>query len=193
MNRKRIQALGFTLILVLVLISACAAPRAKANPLVTAQSCPTAEPQSCPTTAALAQPAMNDWRVGFNSEVNLRITYSPGDKCSVEMVKPVHSVTHFWYEIVVNDQTYQNYMVGAVTLISKDKTLKDLKDYNEQHKGDPTPPSWVDIQLLEIVPPMSRTLHSIPMPEGPLYVLCFVQGPVDQQAIDVFGPFDLAP
>lgn len=192
MNRKRIPALSFSLILILVLISACAAPQAKANPSVPTQSCPTAEPQSCPTTAALAQPAMNDWRVGYNDLVNLRVTYSPGDKCSVEVVKPVASVTHFWYEIVVNDQAYQNYLVGAVTL-SKDKTLKDLEDFDKQNKGTVTPPSWVDIQLMEIVPPMSRTLHGIPMPEGPLYILCFVQGPVEQQVIDEFGPYDMAP
>lgn len=181
MNRKWMKVLGFTLVLVMLCVSGCAAPQAKANP--------PAETQPCPTAGVLVQQTMNDWRVGYNTDANLRITFNPGDKCSVEVVKPIKSVSALWYEIVVNDQTYQNYMVGAVTLIG-DKTLKDLEDFNKQNKG-PTPPSWVDIQLLEIVPPMSRTLHAIPMPDGPLYILCFIQGPAEQQVIDEFGPFDL--
>lgn len=191
MNRKRVTGMSLTLALILVLVSACTAPQAKAN-LPTTQSCPTAEPQSCPTPALLAQPPMDDWRVDYNDEVNIRVTFDSGDKCNVEMVKPARDLTYLRYEIVVNDQTYENYLVAGLTLF-EGKTLKDLEDYDEMAKGPVNAPPFSDIQLLDIVAPMSRTLIAIRIPKSPIYFVCIVEGPVEQQIIDEFGPFDIVP
>ncbi len=161
-----------------LLFSGCAEQQATSDPIN--------KTQSCPTAGTLVQPSMNDWRVDYNDYLNARITFSPGDKCSLEELAAVAN-QQFIYEIVVNDQTYQNYMVAAVTL-DEGKTIKDLEDYSKTMIGVVPPPSFSKLQLMEIVPPMSRTLHAVPMPVSPIYLVCIVQGPSEQQGIQVLGP-----
>ena len=84
--------------------------------------CPTAEPKSCPTAASQTGSAINNWRWQFSSAAKV-ITYEPGDKCSKEIINPITD-PGMNYAIVVNDQTYQNYVVSMFTL-DPGKTLKD--------------------------------------------------------------------
>ncbi len=94
------------------------------------------------------------------------------------------------YEIVVNDQTYQNYIVGAVKL-EAGKTLKDLQDYSQSTSINLAPPSWATLYLLDFVEPLSRTFHGVTLTGDPLYFSCLVQGPGDQRVIDNFGPVNI--
>jgi hypothetical protein len=133
---------------------------------------------------------MDAWRIDYADSANVRITFSPGDKCSMDIMQPVTNA-EFGYEIVVDDQTYQNYVVVALTL-DEGKTIADLEKYDEMAIGVVPPPSFSDIRTLEVVPPMSRTWHGMDMPVSPIYFVCIIEGPDAQRAIDEFGPVDIA-
>src|SRR4030066_2012391 len=115
MNHKQLFTHGIMLMLV-VLLTACAAP--------TATPCPTNAPQSCPTAMVQPPPTPNAWRPGYTGGIptNVIITFDPGNKCSMKVISPI-SGSYFsplWnqltYDIVVNDQTYQNYLVWAYSV-----------------------------------------------------------------------------
>ncbi len=172
MNHKHSFVRSLILFLLLLFLAGCASPK----------------------TLGLAE--MNAWRIDYNDSLaNARITFSPGDKCSLDILQPKEAgmgsgYPDYAYEIVVNDQTYQNYMVGIVTL-DEGKTLKDLEAFDKTAIGTVRPPSFSNLQTLDIVPPMSRTFHAMKMPDSPIYFGCFVQGPDDQRVIDEFGPVEV--
>lgn len=96
------------------------------------------------------------------------ITIDPGGKCSIEAIDS-YDGAGLAYEIVVNDQTYQNYMVLALSL-EKGKTYKDLQDYNDKFGGKlGNPPSWSKFEAVNIVSPMSRTVNAPSIDTVPLY------------------------
>jgi hypothetical protein len=194
---NHIKFFTYSIMLVLTLIlSACASPatpEATSEPLAasTAESlvCPTTAPQDC-LTASLRAPVLNEWRWGTTRAANYIITFEPGDKCMMEYNNPIDG-NKVSYEIVVNDQTYQNYMVFALSL-EEGKGYKDLEAYNAEggdHNVDPPP--WSDLQIWEIVSPMSRTWHGLPPYEGTLYFVCAVQGPEDQMLIETFDGINI--
>ncbi|MFZ0534649.1 MAG: hypothetical protein WAM09_15850 [Anaerolineales bacterium] len=206
MNHKLILTRGIALILVMLVVTGCATPQAKPCPTSAPQACPTTElpsfptsvPQSCPTAAGQAVPEMNTWRWNYAGGIptNIIITFDPGDKCSMEIVNPVY-VSYFsksWnqvsYEIVVNDQTYENYVVWVG---SNDpgttQAQMDAVDPNDTS----SPPSWVNLIQGTIVYPMSRTFHTgaIDITEGPLYITCMVQGPDALRVIGALGPLNV--
>lgn len=192
MNHTKYVHRAITLLLVTLVLAGCATPATAPAALPTAAPCPTSAPQSCPTAAALAVPTPDAWRKTYTTEyVNVRITFDPGKKCSLDILKPTHS-PEFAYEVIVNDAAFTNYMVGAVTL-AEGKTLKDLEKYDQSAKGIVPPPSYATIKLLDVVPPMSSTWHGATLPVGDVYFICFIEGPDPQQPFEEFGPVKIQP
>jgi len=151
----------------------------------------TTSPQECPTQA-LSGPVLNQWRWDFTSDrSNVIITFDPGDKCSLEFIKPT-DVRNLGFDIVVNDETYQNYLVAILSL-DEGKGIEDLKAYNMQHdRKNIMPPPWSTIEGIEIVQPMSRTLHFVQAVSSPVYFVCLVQGPDAQRIIEEFDGIDIS-
>ncbi len=180
MNQKKLITRTLSLLLVALIFTSCAS----ATPAATQAACPTSAPLSCPTTQAEIQPAVNDWRMGFSDLANVVITFDTGDKCTLDVKNSVFDPA--WsYEIIVNDQTYQNYIVSVVQL-GVGKTLKDLEEYNKPNPVEP--PGWSYMRTLEIVQPNSSTFHGITLSGTPAYFVCLVQGPGDQKVIGNLGP-----
>ncbi len=185
MNHSKYALLAITLILATLVITGCGTPQAAA--------CPTSAAQSCPTAAAQVQPTMDAWRNLYNDmHTNVRITFDAGKKCSMDILTPSQpQAGEFIYEIIVNDNTYSNYMVGAGAL-AEGHTKADLEAYNESNTGKVAPPSFFDLESLDIVPPMSRTWHGAPITASQIYFICFIEGPDPQTGIQVLGPVDVA-
>lgn len=193
MNYKQFVTRGIVLALVL-LLSACTSPKTTSDSTSDLQSCPTAEPQSCPTAAVQAIPEMNAWRLGWTRDAaNVIITFEPGDKCSMDIIHPITG--NDWntlnYEIVVNDQTYQNYLVDAFT-VDPGMTPEDILNAPPPVSSS-IPPSYVHLKEVTFINPMSRTLQAaeITITEGSFYFICSVQDPGDLRIIASLGPLEV--
>jgi hypothetical protein len=203
MNHNKFVIRTIALILVTVVVAGCASPTAtpcptavpQQCPTAAMQECPTAAVQSCPTAAAQAMPEVNAWRSGY-IPANVIITFDPGDKCSMKVIHPITgsdwntSWNQLTYNIVVNDQTYQNYVMWIETL-DPGKTLADLEAIPPTSTN--TPPYYVHLLQADIVNPGSRTFHYGPVDntEGPLYFTCMVQGPGGLRIISQLGPLEM--
>jgi hypothetical protein len=190
MNHKLILTSVIALFMVMLVVTGCATP--KATP------CPTSAPQSCPTVAAQALPEVNGWRWSYTGGIptNVIITFDKSDQCSMEVINPVRAsyFNQAWnqvsYEIVVNDQTYQNYVVwiGSVDPGTTQAQIDAVDKY-----ATSSPPSWLNLIQGTIVYPMSRTFHTgaIDITEGPLYFTCMVQGPDNLKIIGNLEPLEV--
>jgi hypothetical protein len=198
MNHKQLFTHGFMLILV-ILLSACATTKSTSNPTAAPVSCPTSAAQACPTAAAQAVPEMSAWRLGFTGGIplNVIITIEPGDKCSMEIIYPV-AESYFnplWnqlsYDIVVNDQSYENYVIFVYSV--DPGTTQAQMDAPGPDPSLGEPPSWMNIITGDVIYPMTRTFHTsaIDISEGPLYFSCFAQGPGKLKAIGDLGPMEV--
>jgi hypothetical protein len=197
MNRKNTYTFCIALILISIIASGCTAAKAGPCPTVAPLACPTAPAslqcptsalQACPTAAAQAVTKMSTWRQTISSLSNIVITIDPGDKCSVTVSKPLTSDIIF-YEIVVNDQAYPNYLIGIETL-DPGKTLDDLEALPKKTTAEP---AWVSVDLESDVGPMSRTWAkgSFDPAKGPLYVTCLVEESNFLKVIGNFGPIEV--
>jgi hypothetical protein len=179
MNHKLFFTRGIIL-LVAILLSACAA--------TAATPCPTSEPQACPTLEQQTLPALDTFRWGLSNEAHVVITFNPGDQCSMEIV---NTVIEPWlnYEIVVNDKTYQNYGVWVETLMPG-YSIKDLEAWPY---GVDTPPPYINVIRINAVNPMSRTISGgeIDTSKGPFYFTCFIEGPDALKVIGNLGPVEV--
>jgi hypothetical protein len=190
MNPKWILKSWIAILLAALVLAGCAStktdPCPTSAPCPTAQACPTA--QVCPTAAAQAATKMSAWRQTISSLSNIVITIDPGDKCSVTVSKPLTSDIIF-YEIVVNDQAYPNYLIGIETL-DPGKTLDDLEALPKKTTAEP---AWVSIDLESDVGPMTRTWAkgSFDPAKGPLYVTCLVEESNSLKIIGNFGPIEV--
>jgi hypothetical protein len=185
MKRSRVYPLAIGFLLVVMVVSSCAAPATTSVPTTAAQSCPTAAPQSCPTTVAQVMPKLSGWKQYAFSLGNVVITFDKGDKCSMKVINPLTS-PELNYEIVTNDTTYQDYMVVYMTL-DKGKTLADLQAW----KTADSPPFAHGLGL-DIVSPASDTGHSNwSLPVGQLYFSCYVQESGELRWIASVGPVDV--
>ncbi len=185
MKAIRFYVIEIFLLIVAMAVSSCASPTSALPPAI----CPTSVPLVCPTGIIQPMPTPNEWRLDLLKMTNVVITFDPGDKCSLDVRNPITS-ENWAYEIIVNDQAYQNYVVSAVTL-DAGKTLKDLQDYDKSNNVAMTNPPWSQLKLLEVVGPLSSSWHGISLTGGPLYFGCLVQGPEYQTIIDEFGPVEI--
>ncbi len=199
MNHKLNMARVIALIVVTLVVIGCATPAVEPCPTNVPQSCPTSVSQSCPTTAARAVPEMNAWRFGYTGGIplNVIITFEPGDKCSMEVITPVRAsyFNQAWnqlsYDIVVNDQSYQNYVVFVYS-VDPGTTQAQM----DQPGPDPAlgePPSWMNIIAGDIIYPMTRTFHTsaIDNTEAPIYFTCLAEGPDRLKVIGSLGPLEV--
>ncbi len=185
MNHTKFISRSFALILAILVVSGCGVPVAEQI----VSPCPTTAPQSCPTTAAQVEPDPDSWVKHYRSFTNLRITFDPGNKCSLDVFNhPMPDL--LTYEIVVNDQTYQHYVVSAVTL-AEGKTLQDFDEASKATVGVVAPPSFATLETIEVVTPRSWSIHLLRMPKSRIYLACLVEGPVQQQVIQTFGPVEI--
>lgn len=199
MNHKLILTRGIALIMVMLVVTGCATPQAAPCPTAIPQSCPTIASQSCPTAAAQALPETNAWRWGYTGGIplNVVITFDPGDKCSMEVVNPLAGsyFNSLWnqlsYDIVVNDQTYQNYIVFVYS--ADPGTTQAEMDAPGPDPSLGEPPSWMNIITGDVIYPMTRTFHTsaIDITEGPLYFTCLAQGPDKLKVIGDLGPLEV--
>jgi hypothetical protein len=136
-------------------------------------------------------PKPDNWRVAMNNLASVIVTFDPGDKCSMDVRAPIND-SGWAYEIVVNDDAYQNYVVAVVTL-DEGKTLKDLQDYDVAHGRSGTPPYFSQLRMDEIVDPMSRSWHMIDLAGSPVYFVCLVEDSDVQRTIGEFGPVKVVP
>ena len=121
----------------------------------------------------------------ISSYSNAVITFDQGDKCSLKVLNQLTG-PELNYEIVVNDPTYQNYMVVYMTL-DPGKKLPDLEAWTVADS-----PPFAHSLGLDFVGPASRTGHSIgTLPVGELYFSCLVQGPDLLKLIGSVGPIEV--
>jgi hypothetical protein len=175
MNHKQLFTHGIMLVLV-VLLTACAAP--------TSTPCPTTEPQSCPTAGAQAMPETDAFRK--NLGWNVIFTFDPGDKCSMQIIHQP-STAEFQYEIVVNDQAHLNYMISGMTL-NPGHTIAEAEEYVRKNPNTKVPPPMMTMQLYNVVNPMSTTLNIVTYTGDPIYFTCLTEGPDAHQVIASFDP-----
>jgi hypothetical protein len=180
MNHKKQTSLVIIFVLAMLVVSGCAPPQAT--------PCPTREPQSCPTASAQTLPKMSGWRSLIDGIANAIVTFEPGDKCSMKIISSVTTVLRF--DVVANDNAYQNYVVWLQTL-DPGKTLEDLKQLT-----DPiNPPSWLHIKGVVVTTPLSRAYYAdvekFDATQGPIYLTCQVEGPGARKFIDHLGPLEV--
>jgi hypothetical protein len=189
MNHK-IFTIYSILLAIAITLSGCASgatPVTSPDPL----ACPTTSPQECPAVE-LQAPVVNEWRWGYTKDLsNVIITFDPGDKCSMELIEPTDG-NALAYEIIVNDQTYQNYIVAILSL-EEGKGIEDIEAYHaEGGVSNQNPPPFSNLEGMEIVYPMSRTFHAVRAITSPLYFICLVQGPGDQRVIEEFDGIEIS-
>jgi hypothetical protein len=177
MNHKQLFNVGIMLVLI-VLLTACAAP--------TATPCPTAAVQSCPTTVAQAMPEMNAYRKNVNGEANVIFTFDPGDKCSMQIISKPYT-SDFAYEIVVNDKSHLNYILSGMTL-NPGHTEAEVKEWEQKNPNSTTPPPMMTMKIYEDANPMSNTIQLVQYTGDPIYFACLTEGPDAQQLIAEFDP-----
>ena len=192
MNHKQFFTRWIILVLI-VLLTACAAPKADTSPTTVPQTCPTAEPQSCPTTvpqscptdAAQAMPEMDAYRTNtIDTQANVIFTFDPGDKCSMQ-IRSRPTTSDFVYQIVVNDDSHLNYMLSGTTLKSG-YTLADVEKWNQNNPNLVALPPMTTLKIYQAVNPMSNTIQQVQYIGDPLYFVCLTEGPDAHQVIASF-------
>lgn len=207
MNHKQFLVRGITFILVVLVVAGCTATKAdvsatvapqtcptaeiKSCPTAIAQACPTAESHSCPTAAAQVMPERSGFRKLASATANAIITFEPGDKCSMRVLKTVVIDADLRIELEINDNAYQDYIVW-IYYLDPGMTLDDLKTQDT----DPiTPAPFIHIAGAMLATPMSRTLYvgkvTINPAQGPFYFTCQVDGPGPRKMIDHLGPLEI--
>jgi hypothetical protein len=178
MNHQQFFTHGIMLVLV-VLLTACATP--------TATPCPTTVPQSCPTVAVQVMPEMDAYRTNtINTQANVIFTFDPGNKCSMQ-IRSKPTTSDFVYQIVVNDQAHLNYMVVGATLKSG-YTIADVEKWNQNNPDVVAAPPMVTLKIYQAVNPMSNTIQQVQYIGDPLMFSCLTEGPDAHQVIASFDP-----
>jgi FKBP-type peptidyl-prolyl cis-trans isomerase FkpA len=123
----------------------------------------------------------------IRGEANNTITFSPGNKCSLEGAKSVNPGA-FTYEIVVNSQEHQNYYLGIYT-INPGYTFADMEALSDSLTD---PPTFVKIVAVDHELPGSDSFHTIMIDEGPLYFSCLAYDPNYDKRFADLGPVEVA-
>jgi len=124
---------------------------------------PTEEPKELGTE--------NDFRIKeFGNWSNAEITFEPGDKCTLKVIRDA-SVDPVQIKILVKDDTYDNYLIAAFTL-KEGYTIEDLPDSTSRS------PYGTNMVAHYVFDPGSATFIRVwGVDAGELYFTCQVQGP----------------
>ena len=195
MKRSGFYKLAVSIVLLMLVIAGCTTPKADpcpttpplSCPTTAIQSCPTAAVQSCPTAMAPVSADHSDMWDTLSGLAQNTITFSPGNKCSLEGVKSVNAGV-LTYEIVVTSLEHQNYYLAIYT-INPGYTFADLQALPET-KTDP--PSFIHLVSVDHVLPGSDSIHSLGnINEGPLYFSCMAYGPNYDKRFADLGPVEV--
>jgi len=129
MERSRVYALEVLLVLAVLVVSGCAAPKTTPTP-VTAQPTPVAQKAS-PTQTVATQPTPVAQKASPTPYPLITITFSAGDKCSIDAPASIQSgIIHV--DWIVESWEHDTYGLGVGNL-DPSKTLEDLHDSLDKH------------------------------------------------------------
>jgi hypothetical protein len=118
---------------------------------------------------------------------NNKITFSPGNKCSLEGAKSVNA-GDLTYEILVTSLEHQNYYLAIYT-INPGYTFADIQALPDT-KTDP--PSFIHLVSIDHVLQGSDSIHSLGnIDEGPLYFSCMAYDPNYDKRFADLGPVEV--
>jgi len=187
MNHKKLTMLISGLILVLLVVAACAPQTSTLIPTAAIQSCPTAAMQSCPTASVQVATNHGSMWDALRGIKNNTITFSPGNKCSLEGAKSVNA-GDLTYEIVVTSLEHQNYYLAIYT-INPGNTFADVQALPDTNTD---PPSFIHLVSVDHVLPGSDSIHSLGnINEGPLYFSCMAYDPNYDKRFADLGPVEV--
>ena len=186
-NQKLIR--GITLVLMLFMVAGCAAPKATTVPTTAIQSCPTAAIQPCPTAVAQASADHGTMWDTLRRLTSNTITFSPGNKCSLEGAKSVNA-GDLIYEIVVTSEEHQNYYLAMYT-INPGYTFADVQALPDTNTD---PPPFIQLISVDHVLSGSDSIHSLGnINEGPLYFSCMAHDATYDKRLADLGPVEVVP
>lgn len=169
MKRYTLMVLSLFIIMSMVL-AACQQPAVALTeePPVVVE--PTEEPKELGTE--------NDFRINnFSNWANAEITFEPGDKCTLKVIKDA-SNDLVQINILVKDDSYENYLLVVFTL-DEGYTLGDLQDTASQ-----SPPGTNMISHYVFDPGSATVIRFWGVDAGELYFRCQIQGPDALKNID---------
>ena len=192
MNNKKLLTRIIIIFQVMLTVSGCSASGADLGVAVAPQTCPTSASLFCPTAAAPAMPETSVFQWELAGAANAVITFQPGDKCTMQVNSPLKDGQGIIVEVVVKDNTYQDYLVWVETL-DPGKTLEDLQSYTDAIN----PPGWMNLFGGISATPMSRMVYldpeTISAAQGPIYFTCQADGPGARKSIGHVGPLEFTP
>jgi FKBP-type peptidyl-prolyl cis-trans isomerase FkpA len=174
------------MLLLVVLLTACAAPKATPPKTTAIQSCPTAAIPSCPTTVAQVSADHGGMWDALRGDIQNKITFSPGNKCSLEGVKSTNA-GGYTYEIVVTSQEHQNYYLVIYT-INPGNTFADIQALPDSYTK---PPLFIQLVAVDHELPGSDSIHTIMIDKGPLYFSCMAYDPTYDNRFADLGPVEV--
>ncbi len=192
MNRKFLLSRDVPFILAALALAGCSSAIVEACP--TSEPCQVNSPPACPTGVPQLPIVNAFWYDTFSDRSAYTLLFEPEDKCTVTENFPFSLSQEQGYEIVVDDNAHQNYMV--VTFVLESGTTID--DVNNWIIANPSlisygPPPGMIRTAWVAVNPMTRTFHSVTLTESPFYFGCIVQGPGLIKFLTFDGPYELAP
>jgi len=164
MKRYTLMVLSLFIIMSMVL-AACQQPAVAPTeePPVVVE--PTEEPKELGTE--------NDFRIKeFSNWSNAEITFEPGDKCTLKVIKDA-SDDLVQIKILVKDDTYDNYLIVVYTL-KEGYTIEDIQELDTASRS----PYGTNMVAHYVFDPGSATfIRFWGVDAGELYFTCQVQGP----------------
>ena len=172
MKRYTLMVLSLFIIMSMVL-AACQQPTVAPTeePPVVVE--PTEEPVVVePTEEPKELGTENDFRnQNFGNWANAEITFEPGDKCTLKVIKDA-SDDLVQIKILVKDDTYDNYLLVVYTL-KEGYTIEDIKTDAVSH----SPYGTIMVSHYVFDPGSATFIRFFGVDAGELYFTCQVQGP----------------
>ena len=188
MKRSGFYILAVSSVLLMLVVTGCTTPKATPVPTTAMQSCPTAAIQSCPTAVEQVSADHGGMWDALRGDAQNTITFSPGNKCSLEGVKSTNA-GGFTYEIVVTSLEHQNYYLAIYT-INPGNTFADVQALPDTNTD---PPSFIHLVSVDHILPGSDSIHTIMIDKGPLYFSCMAHDPTYDKRFADLGPVEVGP
>jgi len=130
MERSKVYTIAVSIFLVMLVISGCAAPKTAPSP-VAAQPSSAAQKASPTLVPISAQPTPVAQKASPTPYPLITITFSAGDKCSIDAPASIQSgIIHV--DWIVESWEHDTYGLGVGNL-DPSKTLEDLHDSLDKH------------------------------------------------------------